>query len=435
MGNIEEGKDRGGHFWRGCPPEFEPQVAGGGSLDSLKDIGGVDFSDGPGVYRSPHPSQKSPSLSEKSLTPPQKSPDIRMRGTELGGSKEDLLLEAEMAELKLMEERNKKMEEVKKKKQQAQEHFDRLSRQDMGEGARTKHVSHDNIQYNAELLRTKNRVQSQPRNERSGYQGPTISEMRQDQFTNQKVDDMMGPVRNIPAFSNIRDQEQKYPQPRLKKHSQFQGGERKDTSSGNCYSPAQDDEEPLYKMVTKVDNFGVEYRQLVKVTPPRPMPDQRQKLIVDGEEDWFFDQQTGCMYRTGQRYHSPNHHSTVHGPRGAALTSSQNRVYQVKKTPNLTPFQQNTRDRDERFPGIVPLDKDQADQKEGKTPKSIASHARDMPVEYAQSATPKNINFAMFMYGAISELHSSRIGMTAPMEPGVLEAKLHCKVWHLFTVT
>ena len=80
------------------------------------------------------------------------------------------------------------------------------------------------------------------------------------------------------------------------------------------------------------------------------------------------------------------------------------------------------------MPGIVPLD--QADQKEGKQPKSIASHARDMPVEYAKSATTKNINFAMFMYGAISELHSSRIGMTPPMEAGVLEAKLQ----HLLNV-
>ena len=43
----------------------------------------------------------------------------------------------------------------------------------------------------------------------------------------------------------------------------------------------------------------------------------------------------------------------------------------------------------DRFPGIIPLDTDQADKREGKVPKSIASHARDMYVEYAKSATAK----------------------------------------------
>jgi hypothetical protein len=32
-GDIEEGSDRGGHFWRGCSPDFEPPEASGGSLD------------------------------------------------------------------------------------------------------------------------------------------------------------------------------------------------------------------------------------------------------------------------------------------------------------------------------------------------------------------------------------------------------------------
>lgn len=78
----------------------------------------------------------------------------------------------------------------------------------------------------------------------------------------------------------------------------------------------------------------------------------------------------------------------------------------------------------------MPLDTNQPEQREGKLPKSIATYARDMPVEYAKSATAKNINFAMFMYGAISEIHSSRIGISPPLEPGVLEAKLQ----HLLNV-
>ena len=51
-------------------------------------------------------------------------------------------------------------------------------------------------------------------------------------------------------------------------------------------------------------------------------------------------------------------------------------------------------------------------------------------MEYARSATSKNMNFAVFMYGAVHELHSSRIGITPALPQGVLEAKLQ----HLMNV-
>ena len=51
-------------------------------------------------------------------------------------------------------------------------------------------------------------------------------------------------------------------------------------------------------------------------------------------------------------------------------------------------------------------------------------------MEYARSANNKNMNFAVFMYGAVHELHSSRIGITPAMHKGVLEAKLQ----HLLNV-
>ena len=110
--------------------------------------------------------------------------------------------------------------------------------------ARQKQTSHENIQHNAEILRTTNRMQSQSRRDMSGYQGPTISDMRQDHSTNEKVDEMMGPVRSIPAFSNIGDEDHDYPQPRLKKKpTQFQGGERKGTpwTGGTPSSTAHED--------------------------------------------------------------------------------------------------------------------------------------------------------------------------------------------------
>jgi hypothetical protein len=63
------------------------------------------------------------------------------------------------------------------------------------------------------------------------------------------------------------------------------------------------------------------------------------------------------------------------------------------------------------------------DKREGKK-LSIISHARNLPVESAKPATIKNMSFAVFMYGAVSELHSSLIRLTQPIEQSELEAKL-----------
>ena len=68
-------------------------------------------------------------------------------------------------------------------------------------------------------------------------------------------------------------------------------------------------------------------------------------------------------------------------------------------------------------------------EREGK-PVSLVDHARQMPLECSRSVTSKNINLAMFMYGAVREIHSARIGTAPPLEAGMLEAKLQ----HLLNV-
>ena len=55
---------------------------------------------------------------------------------------------------------------------------------------------------------------------------------------------------------------------------------------------------------------------------------------------------------------------------------------------------------------------------------SIVNHARTLPVEFAKSVTSKNMSFAVFMYGAVSEIHSSMSGLEPPMDQETLEAKL-----------
>ena len=63
------------------------------------------------------------------------------------------------------------------------------------------------------------------------------------------------------------------------------------------------------------------------------------------------------------------------------------------------------------------------EEREGKT-LSLSDHAKNLPVEFAKSASLKNMNFPLWVYGAVSELHSSLIGITPSMEQCVLEAKL-----------
>ena len=94
-GNIQEGKNRGGHFWRGCPEGFEPSGATGGDQAHL-DISNEDVET--------EEDECSPNRNGVKEFPPDLS-----EAKELRSSKEDLLLEAEIAELTLMEESEKKV--------------------------------------------------------------------------------------------------------------------------------------------------------------------------------------------------------------------------------------------------------------------------------------------------------------------------------------
>ena len=326
-GDIQEGSGRGGQFWRGCPGDFEPPESsgmtenGGNNSDvdwiysgfSKEDNSDAASSKDSDVFVKPV-SKPSESSHQESKDLEKLSADNFAPSSTAGGQNEDLLLEAEMAELKIMEERNNKLEDVRKRKQQAQEQFKRLSQNNQAAGA----SSVENIQYNAEQLRTNNREQSQSKVGKTGYQGPSIGEMRKNHYTSERVEDMMTHVKDIPAFSNARDlphqhpQLHPHPQPRLKNRHQTDNVEDRSRRPYH-QSPSSAPEEPLYRMMTKTDKYGVEYRELVRVSPPRPEPQQRQRLVVDGDNGWSYDQHTGCMYRTGQGYQSPNHTAVNNG--------------------------------------------------------------------------------------------------------------------------
>ena len=447
-GGILE-RDRGGHSWTPCPGDYVPPSTHGdygeeeeqNSDEQKSPISDKDYSPG---------NLSSFPLFEKPETRSSKDNEIRtkVRGEEAAspgnlappglGNKTsksndiDLLLEAELAELAIAEAKDKKLKdlaEIRKRKLAAQQNVDRLSRQSQGEGARQKETILDNI----DLLGTSNRHHADSRRNPSGYQGPTINEIRRDDPTRSRVEPMMDDVYGIPAFSNAS--QSRHGQPRLK-NPISQSSTSYPATSGRREPPVNNlgltsrpqQSAPLYQWVFKMDQFGEEYKELVEVTQARSPAQPRH--IVDTDPGWQFDEHTNKMYRTHAQpsntlpragsYHQQRYtDSRRDGP-----TPARQRVEVTH-----TPVRVNSEAGD-RFPGIVPLSSQPTEDREGKIPMSIASHARNLPIEYARSATSKNLNFAVFMYGAIHELHSSRIGITPAMSRGVLEAKLQ----HLMNV-
>ena len=211
-----------------------------------------------------------------------------------------------------------------------------------------------------------------------------------------EMDDVYG----IPAFSHAS--QSRHGQPRLK-NPISQSSTSYPATSGRREPPVNNlgltsrpqQSAPLYQWVFKMDQFGEEYKELVEVTQARSPAQPRH--IVDTDPGWQFDEHTNKMYRTHAQpsntlpragsYHQQRYtDSHRDGP-----TPARQRVEVTH-----TPVRVNSEAGD-RFPGIVPLSSQPTEDREGKIPMSIASHARNLPIEYARSATSKNLNFAVFM--------------------------------------
>ena len=110
-----------------------------------------------------------------------------------------------MAELQLMEDTNKKLEELRKKKRQAQVQFDKLSNQSLGGVPKANGSAQSNIQYNAEKL---GQTTGSSIHEDKVWLPRAIYEWDEKRpiYISAGLW-LMGCVRNIPALSNARDQQ------------------------------------------------------------------------------------------------------------------------------------------------------------------------------------------------------------------------------------
>ena len=287
-GGIQEGKNRGGHFWKGCPEGFVPHpdcdkelvlettsgvVEENLSPKSLSESeSSTDTIYDPGEnFVNPEEDGLQTRSRQSDTEKKEESEDIFVKSRKVASVKissleeEDLLLEAEMAEIARLE-REAKVLKIKMKKQQAQEDLDRLQRQARGEGGRPKidlssmHVAVDNI-------RSRNH-ENQNMRDTSKYTGPTMDDIRRDAKTRQVVDNYMEDVQMTPSLSNARpaptNQPSQFGKPKLKQNTQKQpqGG------GHGAAGPVQRSSEPLFKWVTSVDRYGEEFRTFVEATPP-----------------------------------------------------------------------------------------------------------------------------------------------------------------------
>ena len=467
-GNIAEGKNKSGHFWRGCPLDYVPPEVGSerrsqlDSEDQFRPNSGSSSSEESNHSNFIPSGQVSPAsraevytrskgqdqvFSDGSTTHPQSKSTKDDSGEKVipkslsntgEKCKEDLLLEAELAELEVLKEREKKMEIVRKarlEKQKVQDNLDRLARQERGEGAKSKHSLHERV----DGFHANNYGNDQASRRPSIYTGPTMDTMRRDEYTKNRVEEEMDGVRDIPSFSNARpDLNHTRGVPRLKssslhqqvltedeppRHRQTQPYSNSYGHHERCASPDRAQNlEALYKWATKYDRYGEPYRTLVEHVVP-PISKQKTRTVVNTEPGWYYDEQSGRAYQT--RTTSPRYghlSQSQYQPLGGHTDRSAQarRGQELTRTPTI---QRRNLVADDRFPGIVPLGARSVGDKEGKVP-DFTDHAKNLPVEFAKSATAKNMNFALWVYAAASELHSSMIGITPPIERSVLEAKL-----------
>ena len=465
-GNIPEGKDKGGHIWRGCPEEYvgpddnyqEDVLDEEQSEVSYTSLKSLDKSYVPSRDVSPATTgrRQTRSMGDRDATDsPKTGKDQNLVESERkssgapvsdtvfslpcqGKHNEDLLLESELAELSLMEARLEKIKLVKEKKKKAQEELDRIScpAQENG-GARRK-----TIMETVNRIRVENRSVEPSRRERSSYRGPIMDEIRRDNGTRETVDTLMDDVHDISALSRA-GVSSRSGQPHLRTPAP-QGNRRVAGVYTNTEYPEgavlrhrspvskPKPKETLYRWETNYDRYGGEYRSLVEVTPVKHSP-KRQRSFIQMEDGWIYDERLGRAYRKNGRQEQT---STSQAGYSRRSVLGQDRYRHSSTPPRLgrpvlkSPVKDHrAHSGSDRYPSMVPLDSHQQSEREGKT-LTIADHARLLPLECARSVNSKNINFTMFMYGAIKEIHSARIGVSQPFESGVLEAKLQ----HLLNV-
>ena len=459
-GFILEGKNRSGHYWRGCPQEYIPpsnsRVVDEEPLEARESLDDSSVESEVSIYqpsRTMTPTNreriKTRSVQEDLMASKFDNLDLNDGSNEsvfpppapknpLGKSKEDLLLEAELAEIEVLKEREQKMELVRKarlEKQKMKDKLEQLSSQEQEQEQRHEHRTEKSLHDVVDNLHTaaaRDRQHHRP----SIYTGPDMNAIRRDEYTRRRVDTEMDGVTDIPALSNARTETHgRIGVPRVKSSGRGRDDvedepvyqRRSQPYRGSQPEHRLEAEEVLYKVVTEYDRYGKQHRTLVEhdVHTPRQRRDEYDVQTPRQRRDeydhgWSYDHQAsrGCRSPTpprrehiGGNYNQYRHRTTSSPP---------SRHRDQARTPVRA---RRAATVDDRAPRVAARDSRSSDEKEGKA-LSLTDHAKNLPVEFAKSATSKNMNLALWVYGAVSELHGSLLGTSPPIKTVVLEAKL-----------
>ena len=167
----------------------------------------------------------------------------------------------------------------------------------------------------------------------------------------------------------------------------------------------------LYKLETSYDKFGRAHQTLVE-HHGQPHPQERDEQ----DQGWYY----GHHPRSPAQVSRDSVSNSYDQHRYRNSSSPPTRYRELARTPVRA---RRSATVEERVPRIVQLDTRSSEDREGKT-LTLTDHAKNLPVEFAKSATAKNMNFALWVYAAVSELHGSLIGITPPIEKKIIEAKL-----------
>ena len=143
---------------------------------------------------------------------------------------------------------------------------------------------------------------------------------------------------------------------------------------------------------------------------------------------WVTDELTGREYKQ-----AVSAKPASNKPSKSQVSSSRHRAKHVDhRTDSETPTGRrqgvrsppsSTQHHRERVPGIVPLEDKDGKSDDKKTP-TIVDWAKNCPVAYAEKIKYDEMNLPVFVWAYVSEILSSRSGMSPDMPRGELEARL-----------
>ena len=144
---------------------------------------------------------------------------------------------------------------------------------------------------------------------------------------------------------------------------------------------------------------------------------------------WVTDPATGREYKR----EVPVGRSTAKHSKQQSSVSRHNSRHVDHRTVTVTPEtghrrgvrspSYNGQHQSERVPGIVPLQDREGKLADTKTP-TIIDWAKNCPVAYAEKIKYDEINLPIYVWAYVSEILSSRTGLTPDMPKGELEARL-----------